>query len=438
MMQIRDYFLEIVLGVISLFVLILLVAPYVFGYVMQSNYGDRLQALSENTNLSFEVISYKRNWFNTTADLIVKNKQKETLFYINQQIVHGPLYLGLVLKGKSPWVTMLIKGNILFDSNSNELLSELFPANNRVTIDAVMRLNDDVSFLLNFPNVSNSFKNILYNFSTIDLTLGFSSEKNQFIGELNVRDFLMNGESLYEVKGFLLSFSQSVTDVGFSGDAVMSLDALKFKVNENIFNVKQLTSRVKNSKGPSSTGAKLDLKVSSINLFGEKVNSLTFKSDLAGIKYNSISDIFVSLMNKEDLKIDLDVTNYHYDSLKVNRFDFFTGYGVFSSDLVIKKQKFVEDMGSNYFSSKLIDLNVSSTEILFNKIYQLLTMSYKATVFNTSKVVLKTLKNMKYIESNNNRLLFRLRNKDGKFIINDFFVTYDELMNNLSSAVLNK
>ena len=439
MKRIGDYLLEAVLAILAIFVMILIIAPYFFGYSMQSDYKTRLQELSTNTEFTYEVISYNRNWFNTDADLLVKNKENQVLFYLRQQIIHGPLYLGLLLKGDSPWVNMVIKGRVLFDKKDNTIFSKLFSANNAVIIDGVVRFNDDVIFEVIIPEIDSKLNGDIYKLSDMNLDIHYSSDSNRFLGEFSIPDLMINYSGLFEIKDLILSFNQAISGSDITGDLVISFDVIKFNVKKYLFDIRQFSSRLKNEKTSNIISADLDLKVSKINLFNQQMNSLSLDVSANGLEYNVLKNKFLAVVNdSQDQFSDISISDYHYQSVVINRFDFFTEHGGFASNLSLKSEISDLDVDKNYFSDKDVSLNVSAGDVLLKKIYQLIVMAYQNTKFNTSKDFVDSLLSMKYIENINNKYKFSLRNKDGKFLVNDFFVSYDELTKNLSSSVFIK
>ena len=83
-------------------------------------------------------------------------------------------------------------------------------------------------------------------------------------------------------------------------------------------------------------------------------------------------------------------------------------------------------------------MSISAGDVLLRKVYKLITMNYEKDTINKPKLFVKSLLKMKYIENINNKYKFSLRNKEGKFIINNLYVTYDDFMQSFSSAVFIK
>ncbi|MCK4707041.1 MAG: DUF945 family protein, partial [Gammaproteobacteria bacterium] len=297
----------------------------------------------------------------------------------------------------------------------------------------------DAVITINIPAVSDKVNGQAYKFSGMNFDVEYFSDDNRFLGELGVHELQVNGSGMLELKDLILSFNQSISSDNAAGDFVVSFDILKFDFKKNLFDIRQFSSRLKNIKKSNIISASVGLKVSKINLFSEQISSLSMDIASSGFEYNILKKNFLSMLSDEKHRMyDFGYNDYHYDSFITDRLDFFTEHGGFSSNLSLKNEQSGSDVDESYFSGKSIEMNVSAGDVLLRKIYKLITMNYEKDTVNKPKLFVKSLLKMKYIKNINNKYKFSLRNKEGKFIINNLYVTYDDFLQSFSSAVFIK
>ena len=430
----RDYFYEMILIVISFFLLVLLVAPYWFGYKMQTNYEDVLKTLSDNTDYSFEVISFNRGWFSTDADLLVKNSSNETLFYLKHQIIHGPVYLGLLLEGNSPVVSMVIKGDVIPVANKENIFSILFQDTKRIGVHAVIHSNADSVLTLNVPDIDRNIGAMKYEFENIDFKLKYFSDSNRYQGELSSKQIKLVGTSVFDVSNLILSFDQIINKDNLDGDLVLSFSSLKTKMAEQMLDIKQLSLRLRNKKASGLLGLDIDTNASVINVYNEQINGLSLGVKISDVKYNYLKEKVYGMLaanTEENVYIPDDYT--FFTTLNVEPFDFITEHGSFSSKLSLTQNPVVSNEEGRYFMKVKPTLDLLVGDTLFKRIYEIIVSNYRLNSEESNQFIHSMIK-LNYLEKNSNKYQLRLSTKDEKFMINDLLIDHDDLKNNLSSA----
>ncbi|MDH5393856.1 MAG: YdgA family protein [Gammaproteobacteria bacterium] len=427
MKRLRDYLLEIILAVVSLSLLLLMLAPYWVGYTMQPEYERVIRSFSDNSGFSYEVISYDRQWFTTDAVLLVKSASNQTLAYMKHQIVHGPVYFGLLLQGRSPWVNMVIKASWLPAEINQQVLPRFLLPDQPIKLFAVIQHNNDAELSLTIPAIEGYHNDVKYKADAIDVSLKYRSDNSLLLGELKLPAFLMTNHQSLEADKIILSFNQKYSDQSFSGDIVLSLDSLRFILNNDMVDIKQLSSRIINSSEISGLSLALDLNVSRINVLNEQLNSLTVGAGVNGFNADGLH------FDKQVLDPGF-LSGLEFQTINIKPLSFFTEHGALVADLTLSNllnRPFSLDSGFNE-NEPVFNLDISID--LFKRLFNLFASNLQQPVHD-SRFFLNTMISLNYIEKNQEKIRIRLSNKHDKIVINDNFVNFYDLRSHFLSAL---
>lgn len=430
MMIIRDYLLEIVLAIFSLTLLLLSILPYFSGFKIQSDYAQLIGSVSKNTGLIFEVVSFEKHWFSSNAELMVKDRDDQLLYKFKHKIIHGPLYLGLLLDGRSPIVSMVIKGAILPAKIDQSFLSKILSAN-PVQVSAYVSFNgdDEAAFLL--PPINEKIDGVTIQTGTINFDLKYYSQENRFKGDVTIPSLLLYEQSHMEIEHFILNFDETISNNDVAGDVVLSFDALKIKLMHKVFNMKSVSTRLRNSIANGLLNLELDINASKVNLFNEQINSLSFDLGVENLDIGNIKkDITFFTKNKLYFENGFDIAKYEFDVLKMDHFNFFSEHGTFSASILMKNSGEKGLNQTNYLATKNTTLGVTLSAALFNRIYEIVFSNIGVPV-KKADVVIKNMLKLHYLDKNLDKFKMNLSGKGNVFIINDQRVGFDELSNNL-------
>lgn len=436
MKYIRDHLIEIFLAVISFCLLVLIFAPYWFGYRMQSGYESFFESFTRHSNHSYEVVSFDRGWFSSEAVLLVKSSNNKKLFYFNHQIIHGPVYLGLVLQGQSPFVNLVIKGQLIPAKHTDNLFASLYEQNAEpVKLNVAMKMNGNAVFAFDIPDIDRSLNGEQYKLEGAELRLEYFSESERYLGEFSAKDIVIPGALPVEVSRLIINFDQLISDQKIKGDIVLSLDSLKLRSAEQIFNINQFSARVQNQKISDLLDVQMTINASTINLFNEQANSLSLAIDTKSIVYNKLKDYLRSL-SSDSIKNEKQYFNA-FSSFSIKSFSFFTDHGLFNSSLVIAPSTVSIASDKNFHEQYNTTLDMQVGDMLFKRIYEISTEVFSVKSKPGDKFINKLLQ-FNYIEKHQNNYIVRLLKKNNKYMINDLLIPYEDFDKNLSTAIFSE
>lgn len=419
----RDYLLEIVLAVISIFLLLLSILPYFSGYKIQADYSDFVKTISNGTGLSFEVVAYERHWFRSDAKLIVKNGDKNILFEFVHQIIHGPFYIGLIFEGQSPFVNMVIQGDIhpkdiLDDYFSKTKFTELI-----VNMKAHVAFNGDVYANLSIPETKANKALVFPNAKKIDFDMYYTAHENRYKGEIFVSEILPSEQLFFELENLILSFDEIYEKGVIVGDLVLSFDLMKLKVKNRIIDFRKVSARFEHSIDKSLLDLDVDLKISEINLFNEQVNGLSL--DLG------LNDFSLLQVNRFGMKLD----KYAFSSFSVNPLNFYSEHGAYAMTAQVKKKELSSMVPLNYFSDKKSDIDVDLNLRLFRRMYEIVSSNFDVSTENVN-VFLRSMLKLKYLNLHLDKMKVKISGENNIFFINDKKTDLDNLTENFMSNIL--
>jgi len=426
----RDYLLEIILAIISFSLLLLLLLPYFSGYKIQTDYSDALTTLSKSAGLSLETVSYQRNWFSSNARLIAKNSRQEIVFEVIQEIVHGPLYLGLILQGRSPVVNMVVKGHFIMAEpvQGSEQYAVFLSSLSPVTLSAYMDYDGDAVISLQASgNTTKKEDSSQFQIKTVSLDMEYTASSDQLEGELIIPELSFYGKQFVELENLMFGFEQ-VFLANKSGDMVLSFSSLKFKHLQRIVDLRKVSARIKRSVNAGLHDLGFDLNVSKLNVFNEQVNNLSLRMLVSGLDLTGVSFFTRESNLASSLKDQM------FSLIRIKPFSFFSEHGAMRSELSLTTE--VDQVSDNeeFWSNKSLSLNAELTPAVFRRIYEL-SSDYSESEKNSFDVFKNRLYKLNYIDNSLGKVKINISGKNKNFVVNNHSLSYEKLSNTLESSV---
>jgi len=426
----RDYLLEIILAIISFSLLLLLLLPYFSGYKIQTDYADALATLSKSTGLSLETVSYQRHWFSSDARTIAKNSRQEIVFDAVHEIVHGPLYLGLILQGRSPVINMMLKGHVIMARPVKEseqyavFLNSLAP----VTLSAYMDYDGDAVISLE-ASAKDAKKegSGQFHIETVNLDMEYIASSDQLKGEINISELSFYGKQFVELENLMLGFEQTLLS-NQTGDMVLSFSSLKFKHLQRIVDLRKVSARIKRSVNAGLHDLGFDLNVSKLNVFNEQINNFSLR-----MLVNGLDATWLSFLNRErDLVSSL--KDQVFSSISIKPLNFFSEHGAMKSELVLTTESDSASDNEEFWSNKSLSFNAELTPAVFRRIYEL-SSDYSESEKNSFDVFKKRLFKLNYIDNSLGKVNINISGKNKNFVVNNHSLSYEKLSNTLEYSV---
>lgn len=436
MKKLRDHLPEIILLMISVFLLLLMVAPYLMGFKVQQDYETILQTVSQQTGMQPEAVIYDRGWFSTDVRTILINPEKQPVAIFDQKIIHGPLYLGLLLKGYSPWVNMVIQGQVYSAEETSSALLKLFDKQHPVSVWASVDFSSNAQFTLDLPLLDTKLENAALRFSGFKLVMKYQNAENRLTGETSIEQGAYLNSNYAEFNNVVISFDQRLQDKDLLGDLVLSVGRLKFRIQSEQFDFYQLSTRLQNQYVQNSLAYSLNLNASRVHVLNEQLNGLAFTAQLNKVK----AGLFDSW--RENYSAETFSSGYfnllsHFSdaSVLIDPLSFYSEQGQFNSRFEARFNQADLFKEQNLLSKLEVKLDITIAELLFKNLYEGLASHYDLQMKDGQAYAAQLIKHY-YLDPANHHYRLSFSNSEHKPMINSLLVSYEDLVQNFNLAEL--
>ncbi len=288
---------EIVLWFFVFILIIISLTPFALGFKIKSDYATLIEDVSELSQLDVEIVNYDQGLFSSAVTLSVKipNAPEQVLF--KEEVIHGPLYLGLLSQGKSPLVVAVIKGQLDMASVQKTFIQQIFAGNNPLKYQTIINFAGDVAAQFYIPAVDTSFSDehgpVYVLSSGVIMNEYYSSTTGLVKGDLQMPSFKIKSQMMaMNAESISMSFSGSMgaNDI-MVGDSVVSINLLDIDSGEEQFAVKDLVlhSVSADSAGLINTNTRVDAR--ELLASNQKFGPLVLDLSVNGINAESLNQI---------------------------------------------------------------------------------------------------------------------------------------------------
>jgi len=238
--------LEISIWIILLVFVLLALSPYAIGYKAKSDYVNLINQLSKISQLDLQVSKYSQGFFSSQASLVLNLPDYPNPILFKEEIVHGPIYLGLISQGKSPLIAAVIKGELDIEAahfkKNRYIISGVSPLLYQHLID----FNGDVNSQVYVPaintQIQEGIESVHLESSGAIYTQFLSSANGHVKGEMTAPMLKMQKTHFgMRLEESVISFSGRIgNNQLLIGDTVISVGSINIDSAEEQFAVRKL------------------------------------------------------------------------------------------------------------------------------------------------------------------------------------------------------
>ncbi len=288
---------EILLWIMVLLLVVIAVSPIALGFKIKNDYTAMIQKMSDMMQANVQVVSYERGFFSSDVILETRIPNYPLTLQFKEEVIHGPLYLGLLNQGKSPLVAAVVKGKMLTPASAEAVFNKLFPGSSALIYQNIIDFSANVQSQAYVPAINAVFElesgpmNIQSNglvmntlYSAAEASISGEGQVSQFI--VTTSDENMNNRGLR----FSYSGKMGQNDM-LIGDSVISLRKLEFQSPEDQFAVNNLTLRSVSSEQGVLINSELMLNAREILLDNSRFGPIAFNLTMNGLNAQAIRNI---------------------------------------------------------------------------------------------------------------------------------------------------
>ena len=296
---------EIILWLFVFALIVISLTPLALGFKIKSDYSTLINEFSEMSQVKIELIGYEQGLYSSDAVLAVSLPNLPEQLHFKENIIHGPVYLGLISQGKSPFVAAVVKGQLDVSASQQELVQKIFSGNNPLVYQATIDFSGDLSAQLFMPSVDASFEDefgpVHIQSAGVIMNQHYSSVTGLMNGDMKMPVFKVKSEVLaMNADSITLSFSGSMggNDI-MIGDSVVSMNLLDIDSGDDQFALRDLVVRSVTSENAGLINSNSRVEAREMLASNQKFGPLVLNMSVNGINAESLNQL-------QDIQSELD------------------------------------------------------------------------------------------------------------------------------------
>ncbi|MCW9046537.1 MAG: YdgA family protein [Gammaproteobacteria bacterium] len=288
---------EIILWLFVFALIVISLTPLALGFKIKSDYSLLINDLSEMSQVEIQLIGYEQGFFSSDAVLAVSVPNLEEQLQFKENIIHGPVYLGLISQGKSPFVAAVVKGQLDVSPSQEDLVEQIFAGNNPLVYQTTIDFSGDLSAQFYIPSVDTSFEDefgpVHIQSAGVIMNEHYSSTTGLMNGDMQMPVFKVESEVLtMKADSISMSFSGSMggNDI-MIGDSVISMNLLNIDSGEDQFAVRDLVVRSVTSENAGLINSNSRVEARELLASNQKFGPLILNMSVNGINAESLNQL---------------------------------------------------------------------------------------------------------------------------------------------------
>ncbi|RDH83710.1 MAG: hypothetical protein DIZ80_06100 [endosymbiont of Galathealinum brachiosum] len=288
---------EILLWLCVLVLIMISLTPFALGFKIKSDYAALINNLSDVSQLDFELVQYEQGLFSSEAILAVTIPNMPEQIQFKEQIIHGPVYFGLLSQGKSPLAAAVVKGQLDVSPSQQPMIEKIFSDNNPLVYQTIIDFSGEVNAQFYIPAVDTQFED---EFGPVNIQSGglimnehFSSITGQIKGDIQIPAFKVKSELLtMSAESIAMSFSGAMggNDI-MMGDSVVSMSLLDMDSGDDQFALRDLVVRSVSSENAGLINSNSRIEARELLASNQKFGPLVLNISVNGINAESLNQL---------------------------------------------------------------------------------------------------------------------------------------------------
>ena len=279
--------IEVSLWLLALFMLLLVMSPYAMGWLVQKSYPQMLQNVAHSLQAKLNILQYQQGYFKSSIRYqIIFSEQRKLEF--SEDIIHGPLYLGLINQSQSPFVAAVVQGKLLHGDVSDELKPWL--KGSEFIYQHVMAYNGDANIQAYLP----AHKRSQLSSAALHVDALYSSAQQNFSGVVKLPSFYMKTEEgQLTAKKVELSFMLLATEGLFlEGDGLLSLQYFEYQSKGQQWMLQNLIAQLQNDQQQDRLNLSAHINVSEAFASNERFGPMQLNLRLSSLDVTSVQHLW--------------------------------------------------------------------------------------------------------------------------------------------------
>ncbi|HED36257.1 MAG TPA: DUF945 domain-containing protein [Gammaproteobacteria bacterium] len=290
---------EVLLWVFVFILILLSFTPFALGFKIKSDYTQLMANLAEMMQLELQIENYEQGLFSSEVSLSVLLPDNQGKIKFKEEIVHGPVYFGMLSQGKSPLVAAVIKGELDVLPGQQAMIKKLFADKTPMVYQHIVDFSGNLETQSYIPPVNNSFEGeqgtVTIESAGIVINERFNLENGQLSGDMKLPVFKMK-TPVYSINanGMKLSFSGGMGEHQIViGDSAMSVNLFEVNSESGQFSLRDFAARTVTSETGSLINSGTNISVQEVLASNQKFGPLRLDFKLNGISALALNQLQV-------------------------------------------------------------------------------------------------------------------------------------------------
>lgn len=288
---------EILLWLFAVVLILLSLTPYLMGYKIKSDYAQLLADLSESSQIKISLVNYERGVFTSNAVVSLSLDGLPEALEFKEEIIHGPIYLGLLNQGKSPLVAAVIKGQLDISAAQKQAIEFFFNGKNPFTYQEIIHFTGDVEAQAYIPATNAQYQDALgqvyVQSAGLILNQYYTSSNQHMKGDINLPEFKYSSPLLtLNSEALNLSYSGALSaDNILIGDSVVTLRLLDIDSKDEQFALRGLNVSSMSQQNSDLVNTGIQISAREILASNQKFGPFQLNLSLNGLNAQSLSQL---------------------------------------------------------------------------------------------------------------------------------------------------
>lgn len=293
----RVSFAEIFLWILVILLVLVAFTPFALGYKVKSDYTNVVSEMSRVLQLDINIDKYDQGLFSSNSVLSVSLPEISGKILVTNEIIHGPVYFGLLGQGKSPLAAAVVKGELVIPESHEELLSKLFAEDKPLVYQSIIDFSGNVETQSYMPDINISSQsngsNVSLQMSGMVANDSFNMATGELKGEATIPAIrFSNDTTSIKSEAVSVSFSGALSESGVvMGDSVLSLGLFNIDSGDEQFSLRDLMVRSFTSESSALIDSGANFTVREMLASNQKFGPLKLNLSINGLDAQSVGQL---------------------------------------------------------------------------------------------------------------------------------------------------
>lgn len=292
----RFTIIEFSIWIIIFLLIVLVVSPFALGFKIKEDYSVLVKDLANMMQVDMRIMQYDRGFFSSDVLIEMQSPGMPFSLQFKENIVHGPIYLGMLNQEKSPFIAAYVSGELLAPTGYEATFNKAFNNKSGLVYQNIIDFEGNVDSVGYMPAVSTEIEQetgiTTIKSSGMTLTSRFNASKGQLSGDGKLSWFkLMSPDAIVNLDKVDLSYSGVMGQNNLlMGDSVASFDKLEIQSTDQ-FAMQKFSINTRTTESGVLVNSEMRMNVREIFASNQRIGPVVFNINVNGLNSKALTQI---------------------------------------------------------------------------------------------------------------------------------------------------